>query len=697
MSFKPIPIWKEAPFLRLIIPLIIGIIVQWYYQLPIAVSFVGFVFLTLSYILFQFSKKFIQFRLYWVNGIIINLLLFCIGSMLTYYRDVSHSPNHINNFYKNGDAIIATLQEPLSEKEKSFKAVASVEFVSDNDSLHTVKSSLLIYFKKDSSLPELDYGSQIVFNKTLQPIKNSGNPGTFDYQQYCAFQGIYYQVFLKQGEFVVMPQKNESIIKKFLLAAQQRTLEVFQKYIQGDKEKGFAEALLIGYKDDLDKNLIQSYTNTGVVHIIAISGMQLALIYGFLLIIFKPFTKFRMIRFSKPIIVIITLWLFSLMSGASASVLRAAVMLTSIVIGESFSKKTSIYNNLGASAFLLLCYNPFWLWDVGFQLSYSAVLSIVIFMKPIYNLMYVQNKILDFIWQLTAVTLSAQILTTPISIFHFHQFPNYFLLTNLVAVPLSSIILFGELFLCAISFVPFIAKFVGIVLHKLIWLLNSFIEHIEKMPQALWNGLQINILQVIFFYAFIISISIWLMMKKKNYFQIGLTALLCFVMIRSFSFLQSDHQQKMIVYNVPQHQAIDFISGRDYFFKGDSILLEDGFLRNFHLKPSHIINRISETDSLSDLQHNNNAFQFDNKKILLIDQSISLVNLQTKTKVDIIILSRNPSIKIPDLANIFDCKQWVFDSSNSPWKTSKWKKECEQLHLSCFDVVDKGAFVMNVD
>jgi len=697
MSFKPVPIWKEAPFLRLIIPFILGIIAQWYLQLSITVSFIVFGCSILIYILFQFSKRFIHFKLYWLNGIFINTFLFLIGSFLTYYSDTSHHPNQINNYYKNGDVIIATLQEPLSEKEKSFKALASIDYVENNDSLHPIKSSILLYFKKDSSLPQLGYGSQIIFNKSLQSIKNSGNPGAFDYERYCAFQGIYYQAFLKSGEFVLMKEKNENAIKKFLFVAQEKTVSVFQKYISGNKEKGFAEALLIGYKDDLDKNLVQSYTNTGVVHIIAISGMQLALIYGFLIIIFKPFQKFGFVRFLKPLVIITMLWLFSLMSGASASVLRAAVMLTCIVIGESFSKKASIYNNLAASAFLLLCYNPFWLWDVGFQLSYTAVLSIVIFMKPIYNLIYIQNKILDFVWQLSAVTLSAQILTTPISIFHFHQFPNYFLLTNLIAVPLSSIILFGELLLCAVSFIPFIAKFIGIILQKLIWLLNSFIEHMETMPSSLWENLQINILQLIFLYAFIIAISISMMKKKKNYLQVGLIALLSFFSLRTFSFWQTSQQEKLIVYNVPQHQAIDFISGRDYVFKGDSILEEDGFLKNFHLKPSRIMHRISEADSLSDLEKGFNIFQLNNKRVLIIDQNISFITSQTKIKADLIIISKNPSLKISNLANAFECRQWVFDASNNNWKVSKWKKECEQMHIPCFDVVDKGAFVMNTD
>jgi len=697
MPVKPIPLWKEAPFLRLIIPLISGIIAQWYLQVSITFSLSVLGAAIILYLLFQISKGYIQFKLYWLNGIIINLSLCTIGMLLVYYHDISHQEEWINNYYKNGDAIVATLQEPLSEKEKSLKALSSVQYIINNDTLKEVKGTILLYLKEDSSLPQLSYGSQIIFNKPLQPIKNSGNPGAFDYRRYCAFQDIYHQAFLKSGEFVVLTQKKEKSIKKFLFDAQEKTVSIFHNYISGDKEKGLAEALLIGYKDDLDKNLVQSYTNTGVVHIIAISGMQLALIYGFLLVIFKPFQKIRLIRFLKPLTIILTLWLFSLMSGASASVLRAAVMLTCVVIGESFSKKISIFNTLAASAFILLSYNPFWLWDVGFQLSYSAVLSIVIFMKPIYSLFYIHNKSLDFIWQLTSVTLSAQILTTPISIFHFHQFPNYFLLTNLIAVPLSSLILFGEIFLCAISFIPSIGNIVGFILHKLIWLMNSFIEHMETMPSALWNNLQINILQTIFIYVSIISISIWLMEKKKNYFPVGLAAILGFTMLRSFSFWQASKQQQMIVYNVPQHQAIDFIDGRDYLFKGDSVLAEDGFLQNFHLKPSRIMHRISETNELASVQHGSNIFEFGSKRILLIYKNISFASPNAKTKVDVIIISKNPSLKISRLVNAFDCNQWVFDASNSIWKIKKWQQECEQLQLSSHAVVDKGAFVLNMD
>lgn len=697
MLVKPVPVWKEAPFLRLIIPFIFGIIIQWYLPIPISLSFFISGLILILLLLFNSVKIFFQFRYYWLNGILINGIIFFTAAILVYTDDNTHYKNCIKNCYENNDVIIAKLDEPLSEKEKTFKVQATVESIIKNGSAYSAKGSIIIYFQKSNLLSQLDYGSQIIFKKPLQLIKNSGNPAAFDYQRYCVFQGIYHQVYLKTSDFIITRDRKENFIEKFLLYARAKTVAVFQKYLHDEKEKGLAEALLIGYKDDLDKTLVQSYTNTGVVHIIAISGMQLALIYVFLLLIFKPFSKFRFVKFLKPFTILAALWLFSLMSGASASVIRAAVMLTCIVIGESLSKKTSIYNNLAASAFLLLCYNPYWLWDAGFQLSYIAVLSIVIFMKPVYNLFYIQNKILDFIWQLISVTISAQILTTPVSIFHFHQFPNYFLLTNLVAVPLSSIILFGELILCAVAFIPFVAKITGIILSWLIWLMNSFIEHMETLPHSIWGNLQINVMQLIFCYVIIAGISLWLFFKNKSALFIALSAILCFAMLRTFSFWQTSQQQKLIVYNVPQHQAIDFICGRNFLFKSDSALHENTSLQNFYLKSSRVSQRILAGDSLPSFYFGNSIFQFGSKRILLLDQSIAFQTMKNKIVVDVIIISKNPKIKITNLTAVFDCKEWIFDASNAGWNINKWKTECNDLNLSYYDVNEKGAFVMNVD
>jgi competence protein ComEC len=225
MPIKPPPIWKEAPFLRLIIPFITGIAVQCYLPINLSVSWAILTGALVLFFLFQFSKIFTQFKLYWLNGMLLNLLLCFTGILLTYYQDISHHPKWINNYYKDGIAVTVTLEEPLSEKEKSFKALASVQCLTGNDTVTGVKGSILLYFQKDSLLPRLDYGSQIIFKKPLVTVKNTGNPGAFDYQRYCAFQGIYQQVFLKPGEFIVLPQKKESIVKKWLLTVRSKTVQ----------------------------------------------------------------------------------------------------------------------------------------------------------------------------------------------------------------------------------------------------------------------------------------------------------------------------------------------------------------------------------------------------------------------------------------------------------------------------------------
>ncbi|HET9055845.1 MAG TPA: ComEC/Rec2 family competence protein [Chitinophagaceae bacterium] len=689
-------VWKEAPFLRLIIPLITGILLQWNANIPSEIAWITLAISLITFITLSFSNITFLFKWNPFNGISINLLLIALGMLLSYYKNTAHHRTWLNNYYHPGDVMQLTLEEPLSEKTKSLKSVASVSLLADSNGSKPVKGQIILYFQKDSNALKLDYGSQIIIKKNLQPIKNSNNPGTFNYERYAAFQDIYFQVYLKPDEYVLLKEKKENWFTKFIYQVRKKVVNILKRYIPGEKERGLAEALLIGYKDDLDKTLVQSYSNTGVVHVVAISGLHLGLIYWLLNFLLKSLYKRNHIKWLKPFLVVAGLWLFAILAGAGPSVIRSAVMFTCIVLGENLKRPVSIYNTLAASAFLLLSYNPFWLWDVGFQLSYAAVLSIIIYMKPIYHWVTIKNKILDFVWKLTAVTLAAQILTIPISIYHFHQFPNYFLFTNILAVPLSSLIVLGEILLCAISIIPLIAQYVGVVLHELIRIMNNFIEHIENLPFSLWDSLYFNIPQLVTLYIAIVGLSFWLLQKTKTGLKIGLVFLIGFMIIRSWSFYQSVQQQKLIVYNIPQHTAIDFIEGRQYFFVGDRILLEDDFLRNFHLKPSRVLHRINLTNSLSSLIANNHYFFFYNQKILLIDTNYHFEKLNEKIKADIVIISKNPKLYISNLLKTVDCKQIIFDASNPKWKVEKWQKECLNAGLACFSVVDKGAFVINL-
>ena len=689
--------WKKTPFIRLLVPLMTGIIMQWHFRLASTTWWMLLIF-ALIFISFFFILPFFQrFKSGWAAGPGVALLFISVGAVLAWSHDIRQDSRWFGNYYSDSSAVIVSLSEPLVEKTKSLKANADVNYIINNNTCTKVKGRIILYFRKDSILPLLEYGSRIIFHKSLQEIKNSGNPGGFDFKRYSLFQQITHQVYLREGEFEILNGTRKSILNNSLYTIRAKVLKTLRRNISGDKESGLAEALLIGYKDDLDKTLVQSYSNTGVVHIIAISGMHLALIYWLINLLLKLVGKRKKWRWIKPVIALSVLWSFSLLTGASASVLRAAVMFTFIVLADSFSRKSSIYNTLAASAFCLLCYNPFWLWDVGFQLSYAAVLSIVIFMRPVYNLLYIKNKLLDHIWNLNAVTFAAQMLTTPLSIYHFHQFPVYFFLTNFVAVPLSSVIVLGEILLCTVSWIPAVALFVGKILSWLITLMNIYVKRIESLPGSLSDGLQINGVQAILLFVAIAGFSFWLIEKVKPGFTIGLLAVLGFFMVRTWSFIRAEKQEKIIVYNVPQRRAIDFIAGRNYLFYGDPDLLADDFVRNFQLKPSRILHRISPLLSIDGIYICSHYVNYEDKKILLVDSALSFAEKKIRPDIDLLIISKNPKLYIAKLAKTFNIKQVLFDGSVPFWKLNYWKKDCDSLHIPYYDVNEKGAFVMNMN
>lgn len=689
--------WKKAPFIKLLLGTIAGILLQWHFQAAVtAWLFVMTASLAVT-LGFFFIPFFNRYKFYFVSGLAATSLFLSIGAVLAWHKDIRNHAGWLGNYYQEKNVIALTLEEPLAEKTTSFKANATVNYLLQNDQSIPVTGKAIVYFRKGPLTPKMDYGSQIVFVKNLQEIKNAGNPGGFDYKRYALFQGITHQVFLKQDEFELLSGKKENWFKKFLYRSREKVLNMLRKNIPGDKETGLAEALLIGYKDDLDRRLVQSYTRTGVVHIIAISGLHLGLIYWLLVQLFKPLQERKKMKWLRPLFIIAGLWLFSLLAGAQPSVLRSALMFTCIVTGESLGKRSSVINTLAFSAFILLCINPYWLWDAGFQLSYTAVFSLLVFMRPIYNWFYIKNKTLDFIWKLNAVTLAAQVLTVPLSIYHFHQFPVYFLLTNFVAVPLSSMIVLGEIFLCAIAWIPPFAVLAGKLLSLMIRLMNTWIERVESLPFSVWDNLQISITQAILLIVFAAGISYWLMEKAKTGLRIGLVGLLGFIAFRSFSIIQAGRQQKIIVYNVPQRRAIDFINGRNYLFIGDSALAADDFARNFHLKPARVLFRITPSDKLDNFWHHENYVSCNEKNILLIDSSIQYLHAENKPLIDLLVISKNPRLYVPKLAAALNIKQVVFDGSVPSWKTAYWKKDCDSLHIPYHDVTAKGAFVMNLN
>lgn len=509
-----IPLWKHAPFLRIFLALAAGIFLQSIVLCHPKVLTSSLLLTLILILLFKFLSLRYKFKFYFLPGILVNIAFLSLGAIVLYQKDISNRPGCIVNYELKNPLVRARIEEPPVEKNKSWKAIASVVSISHSDTTISTSGNIIVYFQKENFPPGIDYGRDILFRKSLQKI-SSPPSASFDYASWCSRQGIFRQVYLKTGEYAALPKLHNTYPKSFLIDARERVTSVLRKFIPGKKESGFAQALLIGYKNDLDKDLVQAYSNTGAVHIIAISGLHLGIIYALLSMLFKPVPP--KYKWSSAITIILALWMFSLLAGGGPSVLRSAIMFSFLLIGKTISSTASIYNNLAASAFVLLCVDPFWLWDVGFQLSYAAVLSIVIFYRPVYSITIFKNQIFDNIWKLTAVTLSAQILAVPICLFNFHQFPTYFLLANLPAIPLSTLILLGEILLCCISTLPRLAAILGNFLNWLIGILNEMIERVNDLPYSTITGLAINEFQLISLYILIAAISNWLMKKSAKF------------------------------------------------------------------------------------------------------------------------------------------------------------------------------------
>lgn len=601
---------------------------------------------------------------------VIHLLIIAVGCLATCNADIRHSGHYFAGLLRSSDLLLVTIQEPLQEKPRSYKTVVRVNGIIRGDSLLPVKGNLLLYLQKEKGAAALQCGNQLLLCNKLQAIESSGNPGAFDYRRYCAAQQLYQQVYLQGGEWTLFLPHQTGMARNYCL-------HILKRYI-GEPEAGLAAALLIGYRYDLDKAMVQDYTNTGIVHIIAISGMHLALIYGSLLWLLQWLPS----KILKAGIIIFVLWAFTWLTGASASVLRATVMFSFITMGRFvLDRHTNVYNTLAASAFLLLCYNPYLLTDAGFQLSYLAVLSILICFRPLYQLLYIRSRWLDKVWEAIALTLSAQVLTLPVCLYYFQQFPLYFLPANLLAVPLSTVILYGEILLLIVP-----VRFIGTVLKWLMHNMNMFVAWIGHLPGALITDIHLTLYGTFCCYGVIAGLLCWWLRRWPGGFIMALVSCLLWAVWNMADNLEAQRQRMLIVYNIPAHTAVDVIYGRSVQFFGDSLYAP-------YLQTTRAYFKITRS-----CQYSSPYIRVGNKQLLVIDSSLIWVPVRPegkKIRTDYLLLSHNPHVDIKQLDSLFAIRTIIFDASNTRKNIRKWKSDCYTLTLRFFSVPDQGAYVVN--
>jgi competence protein ComEC len=667
--------WWQFTLTRITIALALGILMGKYIAVPNWL--LGFCFIVCFTLWFRIDQlsNLQQFRKAWITGIAIQLIFLVVGIIV--YRFSIPSIIPIRAYI--------TIQETPIRKPNSFQTTATMG-----------KTLLLVYFHPSIQINSLNAGTNIQLHKKPISIVNTSNPGGFNFKEYAASQNIYHQVYLTQADFSIVNKSTLPLSSSLLNKAKNYVLATLEKFILILRERSVAEALLIGYKKNLDKELMNAYSNTGVIHIIAISGLHLGMIYSLLLWLFKPLNQIKKLQWVKRLMILLILWGFTLLTGAGASVLRAAVMFSFLILAEHQKRPNQLINTLAASAFCLLLYRPLFLWDIGFQLSYAAVLGIVVFSKPIEKTLYLQNKILRYCWQLCSVTIAAQLLTLPMLLYYFNSFPNLFILTNFIAVPISGIILYLLIVLLITAPFAFIAKPLGIITEWLLQQLNSFIQKTASLPFALTEYIQVSLAQTICLYIFILAWAVWIAQKNSRAFWLGCSGIILFIAIRSIHLLQLQKQQKLILYHAPKYTAIDILEGLGHRYIGDRQLERNSILKNNYLAPTRTLYRAGRPLVQTKMILRAPFLISRHKKVLLVHPRLPFPKLYMVPKIDLIIFSGKPSIPFIEIAKRYPTTILVFDSSNPLWKIQLWKKEAERLHLRHHSVPEQGAFEYNL-
>ncbi len=681
---------QRTPFFRLLLALVSGIVLFQYIHIPMNILLLLLIsaILILSISLFLKNPDF-QFRFRHSFGVGIFIVFLVIGYGICFYFEQKNQFTELNHraIYE-----VELITAPVA-KERSYSFRVKLLHRYDSVEAAEVSGKAILYLQKDSVPPELLLGDRILVDAEFKVPDGVQNPNGFDYAAYLKRQGIGATAYIASGKWKKTGRNPSFSISRFANECRNYLLEIYRKYNITDDEFAVLAALTLGYTDSLEPDIYKLYSHTGAVHILSVSGLHVGIVYFAILFLLGFLNKTRKQKILQAVISILFIWAYAIITGLSPAVLRAAMMMSFVAVGTCLNRKSQIYNTVLASAFFLLIFNPNLLFNIGFQLSYSAVLSIVAFQKNISKLYTPKYKFVKWFWSLTAVSLAAQLGTAPISIYYFNQFPNYFLLTNYVAIPLSTWIIYGAILLFFVSFIPLIAGWVGFLLKWLIWLMNYLLGLIVELPGSI-SVISITDFQLLYIIAAFALFTTFAFNKRFLPLAMGLGFTLLFFV--SFAIRQKESLQtsRMVVFSDSRTPIINFIEGkRNYVYT------------NNELKASNTASAYWRTSMIYEPQfvEKNRWFEdgyavFRGKKILILKDDL-LKNKTTAKPIEVGYLILTNRMK-PRMDDILDCvipKLVIIDKSISPWYTNHVIESCRTHGIDYYSIAESGAFIQEFE
>jgi len=680
-------------FLRLLLPFIAGVIGYLWLnvQLPFAkaVLLINFIILLGIALVRKLRNSNIAPIIF---GVGLNLLLIVAGNYLSAAYDLSNKDNFFSNYQNESDYVKLQIDEPFVKKGKYYKSTASIIASFKSDTVNIVCGKTYINIKDADTATPPQYGDILIVQNKLFEIDGPKNIGDFDYQRYSNLKQIHYQAYLKSSDYVVVCSSCGSKLWAVIYQLRVQLIEALAKNINDETTLAISSALLLGQKNFLTKAVKNTFADTGAMHILAVSGLHVGILFLILNFLFKPFAHGKWGRVTTAVLSVLIIWIYAGLTGFSASVTRASLMFSLFLIGDIINKDKNTYNILAASAFIILLYRPNMLAEVGFQLSYAAVFSIVTLYPYIFKWFTFKSKFANFFWSISAVSIAAQIGTAPISLYYFNQFPTTFLLANLIAIPAATIIFISGISILVFSFIaPFIATFVGKFLEIVISSLHFSLSTMSKIPYSKMEFHSFSNHFPFLMFLFFVGLITWLLHQKQKALWVAAFSLLLLCCSKTLKNWEHFNEERLLVYNNNNGLVAEVLT------TGKSIgkIVKNTGADNFSFsQTAHKYFGINDRHNF-DYPNFKNLYSIKNQTVFVLNDEIDLKQIPQEINIDLLIIENNPYIKdIENFARRFENTIIIISSNNS--NISYYKTKLEQYNVNYYSIKDEGMYVANL-
>lgn len=674
----------QFPLTRITIWFVFGILFSFYTSPNPNFFFItfGISFLLLVLTYFLSKNDFIQ-KIYF--GIFTYLLFFQIGIFTQIINTDSYqADNYIHQIKNETDehSVEVVLREKLKSSVLNDRYIGVVKRINNRES----SGKILVNFHKIKGNSKLHIGSNFLITGTVYRHKNPINPDQFDYGKYLTNKSILAQMYADSYQIKISKTTDKNIwyYSDFL---RNKILSNLEKSNFSKDELHVVAALILGQQQDISPEILHDYQFAGAIHILSVSGLHVGFILLFITFLLKPLRKNKVGNTIRLVTIIVSLWGFAILAGLSPSVVRSVTMFSFVAVGMHLKRSTNIFHTLLVSVFLILLFQPSFLFDVGFQLSYVALFFIFWLQPLLENLWTPNNKIAIYFWEILTVSFAAQIGAFPLSIYYFHQFPGLFFVTNLIIIPFLSVIMALGVFvmvLAAFDYVPIIpAK----ILEYSIYFLNKTINWVASFEQFIIKDIPFNWKILLSLYLLIVAVIIWF--KKPTYHKLAFALIALFLFQTTFIVTRWNNQnlEEWIVFNIKKNTLITERTGEKVIaFCNDSIRKE--IATNLTLK-SYLIANFSSVSNQKKIQ---NVFYFKDKKILILD---SLGVYAKNINPDIIVITQSPKLNLERLLQTYKPEMIVADASNFKTYIKVWEATCRKEKIPFHATGEKGFYRLN--